>query len=387
MWVIRLILRNTGRHKLRTLLTVLGLAIATLAFVVIRTLISSYYASAEILPPDRLVTRNAVSLTFTLPLAYGERIESVQGVQSVGFGNWFGGLYKNDAKNFFPNFAVGPEDKYLNMYSEFILTPEEKRDYLAQKNAAVAGKQLAERFGWKIGDPIELTGQIYPGEWNLELKGIYHGAQAGVDESSLIFRWDFFDDRMRQTVPEMSGEVGWFVVKIDDPARGAEIGAAIDDIFKNSRAETLTETEKAFTLNFLAQMDTIIIGLRIMSYLIIGVILLVLVNTMAMSARERMTEYAVLKTLGFRAFHLVGLILGESLAIAAIGGSLGIVLAFPALDGIGAALRGFFSGFILEPLTFILAAVFIIMVGVIAAFFPAYRALKITIVEGLHNVG
>jgi putative ABC transport system permease protein len=386
MWVARLILRNAGRHKLRTMLTILGLAIATLAFCVIRTLISSYYASADILPPDRLITRNAVSIIFDLPHAYKERIESVPGVLSVGYGTWFGGLYKNDQKNFFPNYAVGP-DYYIDIYSEFVVPPEQKEQYLGDKAGAIAGIKLAERFNWKVGDPIRLTGQIYPGEWDFTLRGIYSGREKGVDESAFLFHYEYLDEKMKTTVPEMSGGVGWYVVKIADPSQGPEISAAIDNFFKNSQAETYTETEKSFSLNFLAQMDAIITGLRIMSYLIIGIILMVLVNTMAMSARERISEYAVLKTLGFRPYHLSGLILGESLLIAISGGILGIFLTFPILKGLAKMLETFFSGFQVSGITFTMAVLFTLFVGILASLFPIYRAVKIRIVEGLRNVG
>ena len=379
-------MRNATRHKLRTFLTILGLAIATLAFIVIRTLISSYYASAEVIPPDRLITRNSVSIIFDLPLAYKEKIERVDGVLDVGYGNWFGGLYNNDPRNFFPNYAVGP-DKYLDIYSEYLLPPDQKEQYLREKNAAVAGQSVVNRFGWKVGDPIRLTGQIFPGDWDFVLRGIYKGSEPGVDETSFIFHWEYLDERIREMFPEIAGRVGWYVVKIADPSQAPVISATIDEFFKNSPAETLTETEKSFSLGFLAQMDTLILGLRIMSYMIIGVILLVLVNTMAMSARERMTEYAVLKTLGFRPFHLIGLILGESLLIAFSGGVLGLLLTFPALDAISRMLQGFFSGFVIQDLTIILAAGFVSLVGLLASIFPVYRAVKLTIVEGLRSVG
>jgi putative ABC transport system permease protein len=315
-----------------------------------------------------------------------QKIEQVDGVTAVGYGNWFGGLYNNDPRNFFPNYAVGPED-YLDIYSEFLLNPDEKAEYLKDKKGAVAGVRLAERFGWKVGDPIRLTGQIYPGDWDLTLRGIYRGDKAGVDENSLIFHWDYLDETMRQSIEAMSGEVGWYVVKIADPSRSAEISANIDELFKNSPAETLTETEKSFNLNFLAMMGAIITGLRIMSYLIIGIILMVLVNTMAMSARERTSEYAVLKTLGFRAFHISGLILGESLAIAAIGGCLGFLLSFPTLGGLSKILQSFFSGFVIDPVTYVLATLFVVLVGLLASLFPVYRALNKTIIDGLRNVG
>ena len=386
MWLFRIILRNLSRHKLRMLLTILGLALAVMAFAVIRSLVDSFYASTKAIPPDRLVTRSSVSIVFPLPIAYKEKIERVPGVQAVVYGNWFGGLYNNDFKNFFPSFAVGPAN-YLDVYSEYVIPPDQKEAYLNTKNGAIAGQKLANRFGWKIGDQIRLTGQIYPGDWDFTLKALYRGITPDVDENAFFLHWDYLDETMRQSVQEMSGQAGWFVIKIDDAQKAAVISAAIDELFKNSSAETLTETERAFSLSFLGQMDTIIKGLRIISYLIIGIILLVLVNTMAMSVRERMSEYAMLKTLGFGPWHLMGLIFGESLAIALLGGVLGVILTFPVLTGASNMLQNFFTGFNVDPLTIALAMIFVMLVGILASIFPIYKAVRVSIVDGLRNVG
>lgn len=386
MWTTRLILRNIGRHKLRTLLTILGLALAVMAFALIRSLVDSFYASTNAIPPDRLVTRSSVSIIFALPISYKEKIERVPGVESVVYANWFGGLYNNDIKNFFPSFAVGPED-YLDVYSEYVLQPDQKEAYFKTKNGAFAGQKLANRFGWKAGDPIRLTGQIYPGDWDFILDGIYTGKTPDVDENAFFFHWDYLDETMRQSVQEMSGQAGWYSIKIKDPQQAAAISAAVDDLFKNSSAETLTETEKAFSLSFIGQMDTIIKGLKAISFLIIGIILLVLVNTMAMSVRERMSEYALLKTLGFGPLHLISLIFGESIGIALLGGFLGILLTFPVLHGVANMLQNFFSGFQINNLTIVLAMLFVLLVGLLASIFPIYKAVKVSIIEGLRNVG
>ena len=385
MWVAKLILRNAGRHKLRTLLTIIGLAVTVVAFGVIRTLIDSYYKSADVIPPDRLIARNSVSITMNLPLSYMNKIESVPGVEAVSYGNWFGGLYNNDYNNFFPNYAVGP--KYMDLYSEYLLPADQRAEYEREKNSAVAGQRLANRFGWKIGDPISLTGQIFPGQWDFILRGIYTAKEPGVDESSLIFRWDYFDERLRQTTPEMAGGVGWYVIKIDNPDNAATISANIDALFRNSTFETMTETEKAFTLNFMAMMESIMTGMKIISFLIIGVILLVLANTMAMSARERISEYALLKTLGFKSFHLIGLILGESLAIAFCGGLLGVILLYPVVDGATVFIQSFFSSIQIETITVIIAMIFVLAIGLVSAVFPIFRATKLSIIDGLRNVG
>jgi putative ABC transport system permease protein len=386
MWVLRLVLRNTGRHKLRTLLTILGLAVAIVAFGVIRTTLESWFAQLDVASPNRLITRHAVSFTFTLPIAYYSKIERVPGVEKVGYANWFGGIYNNDPKNFFAQMAMGP-DQVWDIYPEILIPPDQKEQYLKEKDACIAGQKLADRFGWKIGDVIRLTSQIFPGQWDFVLRAIYRGREPGVDESSMYFHWDYFDDKVRSISDGWAGQAGWYIVKIDNAQNAPEISAAIDDIFKNSPQQTITETEKAFSASFISGFDTIILGLRVISYLIIGVIFMVLANTMIMSARERINEFALLKTLGFRPFHLIGLILGESLAIATFGGLLGILFTFPLIAMMSVFMRSFFQIVGVGALTVVLSLVFAIIVGILASLFPTYRTIKTTIVDGLRNVG
>jgi putative ABC transport system permease protein len=386
MWVLRLVLRNTGRHKLRTLLTILGLAMAIVAFGVIRTTLESWFAQLDVASPNRLITRHAVSFTFTLPIAYYNKIERVPGVEKVAYANWFGGIYNNDPKNFFAQMAMGP-DHVWDIYPEILIPPDQKEQYLKEKDACIVGQKLADRFGWKIGDVIRLTSQIFPGQWDFVLKAIYRGREPGVDESSMYFHWDYFDDKIRSISDGWAGQAGWYIVKIDNAQKAPEISAAIDDIFKNSPQQTITETEKAFSASFISGFDTIILGLRVISYLIIGVIFMVLANTMIMSARERINEFALLKTLGFRPFHLIGLILGESLAIATFGGLLGVIFTFPLIAMMSVFMRNFFQIVGVGALTVALSLVFAIIVGILASLFPTYKTIKTTIVDGLRNVG
>jgi putative ABC transport system permease protein len=245
---------------------------------------------------------------------------------------------------------------------------------------------LADRFGWKIGDQISLIGTIYPGNWDFIIRGIYTGREEFTDETLFCFRFDYIDEVMKEQSPGRVGRIGWYAIKIDDPARGAEICSTVDSRFENSWAETKTETEKEFQMSFIQMSGAIILGLRIISYLIIGVILLVLANTMAMTARERVSEYAFLRTLGFRQHHLVGLILGESMVIAVIGGVLGMVLLFFVSQVVGAALSIFFPGFTADLLTYSMCIGFAALVGIISAIFPIQRALRIRIVDGLRVV-
>jgi len=383
--IVRLAIKNAFRHKLRTGLTVLGLAVAVMAFGLLRTVIDAWYAGAEAAPPDRIVSRNAVNIIFPLPFSYRDQILKVPGVEKTTYAHWFGAYYV-DPKNFFANFAIDHET-YFDIYPEFIVDLAEMAAFKSEKTAVICGQILADRFGWKVGDRIRLIGTIYPGNWDLTLRGIYRGRDKGTDESAFLLRWDMLDENLRATVPGRAGNVGWYIMKISNPADAVAVSRSIDALFKNSLAETLTETEEAFQLSFIAMSSAIITGLQLVSYLIIGIILLVLANTMAMTARERISEYAVLKTLGFRPGHLGSLITGESLFIAAVGGVLGMLLIFPMSAGFGEAMKYFFPVFEVKPITVILAGIFALLVGLLASLFPVLRAVRVSIVDGLRVVG
>lgn len=385
MRVFKLIYKNALRHKLRTALTVLGIAVAILAFGLLRTVIAAWYAGVNQSAPDRLITRSRISITFTLPVAQKQKIERIPGVVGVGHGTWFGGIYQ-DPKNFFAQFAF-EDTSMFRLYPEFIVD-EGAIDKLANtRNGAIVGIETMARFGWQVGQKIPFTGTIYPGTWDFEIVGTYRGRDETIDDSQFIFNWQYIEQRMLQEWPERAGQVGWYVIKIDDPARAAAISQAVDAEFDNSPDETVTETEAQFQQSFVAMAGTIIFSLQVISVLVIGIILLVAANTMAMTARERISEYAVLKTLGFSGGHILGLIGGESLMIAMMGGVVGMILMFPVLNGVAAALRSWFPVFPIEARTFQLAGLAAFGVGLLAAVFPAWRAIRVSIVNGLRRIG
>jgi putative ABC transport system permease protein len=386
MWIFKLIIKNAARHKLRTLLTITGLAVAIIAYGLIQTATTSWNKSIDFLSPDRLVIRHAVSFILDLPLAYKEKIKTVPGVENLAYFNWFGGIYKNDPKNFFPSMAGGPAD-FFDLYPEMIISEEQKEAFRNNRRGAVAGQKLIDLHGWHIGDEIRLTSQIYPGQWDFKLVGIYRASQPSVDEVSFFFRWDYLNEKVEEYWTGWCDRVGWYIVKIAEPDNAPVISAAIDALFDNSSAETLTETEKEFTQGFISGIGTIVLALKAMSYLIIGIILLVLANTMAMSARERISEYALLKTLGYKSIHLLALIMGESLMIAIVGGTIGILLAFPITGTMGEFLAMFFTYFQLDPQTIILSVIFIVLVGILSAVFPVLKSVRTSIVDGLRNIG
>ena len=383
--MFKLILRNSLRHRLRTALTILGMAIAILSFGLLRTVVDAWYAGVEGAAADRLVTRNAISLIFRLPLAYLNKIKAIPGIKRVAYGYWFGGVYI-DEKNFFPQFAVDLQH-YLDIYTEFIIPPEQRQALLKERNACVAGRKLAQRFGWRLGDIITLRGTIFPGNWELVLRAIYQGAEENTDETRFFFHWDYVNETLVKTTPAIANQVGWFISQVEDIERAPLIAAQIDDTFRNSLAETLTESEKAFQMGFVSMTKAIVLAIQIVSYVVIAIILIVLANTMAMTARERQEEHAVLKTLGFQGRHLVVLIAGESVAIALMGGVVGLIALFPAAHYFRTALGNYFRVFNVSDQTLLTCLVIAFAVGLVSAIFPAWRAARLTIAEGLRRIG
>jgi len=383
--MLKLTWRNLLRHPLRTGLTVLGLAVAVLAFCLLRTVVAAWYSGVAASSPVRLVTRNAVSLIFPLPLSYLPRIRAIPGVTEVAYAYWFEGVYV-DKKHFFPQFAASLP-AYLDCYREFVLPPEEKLAVVRDRRGAVAGRRLAQRFGWRVGDVIVLKGTYFQGEFRLVLRGIYEGRYPTTDETLLFFHWDYLNETLKKTAPAQADQVGWFLVQVARPELAAEVARKIDAAFRNSLAETLTETEAAFNLGFIEMTSAILMAIRVVSWAVIGVILLVLANTMAMSARERLGEYAVLKTLGFRPRHLSLILLGESLLLAVAGGILGLILSFPAVGLFPETVSQYFPDLRVTPPTLALGMGVALAVGVAAALLPAWRASRVGIAEALRRLG
>ena len=381
----KLVIRNALRHKLRTALTVTGIAVAIVAFGLLRTLVDVWYSGAEHSSASRLVTRNAISLIFPLPLSYKDRIRQIPGVKAVSYGNWFGGIYI-DEKNFFANYAVEPKS-YLALYPELVLPGDQKAAFIRDRKACIVGRKLADRYGWKKGDVITLRGTIFPGQWEFVLRGIYRGAEKSTEERVLLFHWDYLNEALRKTVPRRADQVGFYMIGVTNPDLAAEVAVAVDKSFKNSLAETLTETERAFHLGFIAMTEAIVIAIQIVSYVVIVIIMIVAANTMAMTARERITEYATLKTLGFGARHIAGIVFGESVFISLAGGAIGAFLTFPGARWIETELSQYFPSFSVAPATVYLEFIAACMIGAVAGVFPTWRGATIRIAEGLRRIG
>ena len=387
MVLIRLIVKNTFRHKLRTGLTILGIVVAILAFGILQTLVNAWYAGANLASSTRLVTRNSISLVFSLPIAYKDRIRGVPGVQRVTWLNWFGGIYK-ERSNFFPQFAADART-LLDMYPELRFVDGDANAFLRDRRGCIIGTKLAEKYGFKVGDVIPLRGTIYPGTWNFTVRGIYRyeGANVSADITNLYFHWQYLDDTIRAISPRRAGQVGTFILDVARADDMASVAEAVDATFRNSLAETLTESEKAFNLSFVAMSDQIITIVRLVSFVVVLVILAVMANVMAMTARERLSEYATLKALGFGPGFLVSLVVGESLFIALVGCAAGIALTVPVAAGFGRALSTLFPIFRVAPETYGLQLACALVVGITAAIFPAVRAATVNVVDGLRSIG
>jgi putative ABC transport system permease protein len=386
MSFLLLIFKSAFRNRLRTLLTSLGVAIAIIAFLVLRTIIAAWNAGYENSASDRMITRNKISITFEMPLSYVDKVKNIVGDKgAVSYENWFGAVYPKDEHGFFANLATDPD--VFKMYPEIVIPPDQFEAYVQDRQGAVVGVRLAEKYGWKIGDKVTLRGTIYPGDWTFNVRAIYHSTSKAVDESSMWFQWKY----MNESLPERRKDlVGLIIVKVNDGSQATMVGQAIDKEFANSPAETRTESEKQFQLEFLSMAGALLTAMQAISMIVLLILMLVLANTMAMATRERTTEYAVMRAIGFQPRHIVGMVLGEGFIVALCGAALGVGLAPALLKSLAKILEegmgGFLGSFELEGRAVGLAVGVSLLLGMVAAALPAVRAGRLKIVDALRKV-
>ncbi|MCA3041131.1 MAG: FtsX-like permease family protein [Rhodocyclaceae bacterium] len=386
MYYLKLIFKNVFRAKLRTALTVTGLVVAIVAFGLLQTVVDAWFAGANSASSARLVTRNAISLVFSMPTYYRERMRSIDGVKTVSYSQWFGGIYK-EPSNFFPQFAVD-HNNYFDLYPEFLIKPDELLAFKRDRQGAIVGRKLADQFGWKVGDVIPIRGTIFSGNWQFTIRAIFDGRDETTLTRQFFMHWDYINESVKKRFPRRGDQIGVFNILINDPSRAADISKAIDAEFRNSLAETLTETEKAFQLGFVAQSEAIVVAIRVVSFVVIFIIMAVVANTMAMTARERIAEYATLKVLGFSPGYVAALIFGEAMVLAFLGAGIGILLTFPMASGFANSPAGAaFASFAVSASTVWLQVACAIALGVIAALVPGWRSARVKIVDGLRHVG
>ena len=383
MKFIRLVLPNFKRHKLRTLLTILSVIVAFILFAYLGAIRNAFSYGVSVAGADRLIVRHKVSLIQLLPQSYEQEIERVEGVSDATHATWFGAIYK-DPKNFFGQMPVKPEE-FMRMYPEFKLPPEQMQAWLKTRTGAIVGRTTANRFGWKVGDKIPLMATYWRSKeknsqlWTFDLVGIYEGSPE-TDTSNFFFRHDYFDEMRRGG----QGQVGWFYIRVKDPKNAEAVAKAVDAVFENSPAETKTETEKAFVKGFAEQAGNI--GAIVMAILtaVFFTIMLVAGNTMAQAVRERMSELGVLKAIGFTDTQMLLLVLTEALVIAVVGGGIGLLLGYYAVQG-GDPTGGALPVFIVPVRDRILGVVFVILLGLVSGLVPALQAMRLNAVEALRR--
>ena len=384
MKFLPLIWSNLKRKKLRTILTLLSVLVAFLLYGYLAAIREAFNAGVNVAGADRLVIRHKVSLIQMLPISYAARIERIPGVQRVTHGSWFGGVYQ-EPRNFFAQIVVDPQS-YLELYPEYLLPLEQMKAWQQTRTGAVVGRSTAKRFGWKIGDRIPIKATIWGKKdggrtWEFDLVGIYDGAKKGTDTTQFFFRYDYFDE----TRASMQGEIGWYVIRIGDPEKAAQVAKAIDAEFANSPAETKSETEKAFVQAFAKQVGDIgAIMIAILSA-VFFTILLVAGNTMAQAVRERREELGVLKALGFTDRRVLVLVLIESCLLAGLGGLGGLGLA-KVLIASGDPTNGALPVFYFPTNDLLLGLVLVLGLGLLTGLLPAVQAMRLNVADALRRM-
>ncbi len=381
MKFLRLILAHLSRAKRRTFLTVSSIALALFLFCTLRTVTTSFDAAIRASDDTRLVVRHAASLVFPLPLAYRDRLTQMSDIESVGYGNWFGGFYQ-DPKNQFAQFAVDVPT-FFQIYPEVLLPADQRAAFERERTACIIGRDLAKKYGWKLGDVVPITGTIYPGDWRLTVRGIYAGKTEDIDENTIFFNWEYLNEAM----PEgRKNWVGIYWLKIRSASQAPGVSDRVDAMFENSPQPTKTETEKAFQAGFISMMGNVSMLLAILGSAIVFAIVLVTVNTMMMAARERTTEIAVLKTLGFTDGLILRLVAAEALILSVAGGLLGCGLAYVIFRNADFTAGGFFPNFRVLPETIGYGMLLAVVMGLLSGVVPAIQASRLQIAGALRKV-
>jgi len=381
--------RNILRNKFRAALTVLGVAVAVLTFMLLRTIVYAWTSAADFASKDRVVTRHKITFVQTLPKRYIDDVRNAPHVKVATYANWFGGKDEKHDKEFFGAFGVDPTT-YFVVYDDVAVTKEAMDSFLHDPQAAIVGDVLAKKMGWKVGDKVVLTSGIYPrqGDWDFHIVGIYEAKARSVDRSTFLFRWDYLNDSLPQARKD---QIGWIVSRVDQPSQSAQIGVALDKIFDEKDTQTLSQDEHSFNASFLAMFSAVLTAVDIISIVILLIMMLVLGNTIAMGVRERTNEYGVLKALGFTGGHIAWFIVGESMLIAVVGGALGVAISYPFVqEGMGRWIEenmgAYFPYFRINPVTTAVAGALALVLGVVAAAIPAYRASQLRVVDALRRV-
>lgn len=379
--------KNVLRNRFRTTLTILGVAVAILAFVLLRTVLQAWFVAVDYAAKDRLGTRNRVSFILPVPKHYIDTVRQLDGVKTASWANWFGGKDPRDETLFFPNLAVDPKS-FLEVYDDILLPAADRERWFGNRRGAVLGDQIAAQLKVKVGDTITLLGTIYHGDHKFTVDGIYTATSKAIDRTQFLFHWDYLNEI---APPHRKDSIGWIMTRIDDPRRSAEVSAAIDQIFDEKDVQTLTMSERNMQMSFLTMVSAILSAIDIVSAVILLIMALILGNTIAMGVRERTGEYGTLRAIGFSPRHVAGFIVGEGFFTGLLGGAVGVLLAIPAVNGMGRLLEEnmpqFFPYFRIQESTVAVALVLAVVLAVVSSFVPAYQASRLSVTGALRRVG
>ena len=379
-----IILANLLRKKARLLLTIGSFAIALFLFIFLSVVRDAFTMGAAVASANRVIVINRTSIINPLPLSYRDKILRIPGVSYVTHDNWFGGVYK-DEKNFFPQFVIDPQNQ-RQVFPELVVPDDQWAAFLKDRQGAIAGARTAERFGWKVGDRIPIKPAIYgsgSAAWEFNLVGIYHGTKPQADETQFWFQWDYFQEKIDQ---DDKGQVGWYTLRIDKPDDAVRIAKTIDDEFANSPSETKTQAESAFAASWVKQFGNVQFLIVSIGSVVFFTLLLVTGNTMAISVRERTSELAVFKAIGYSDSKILFFVLAESLVIALLGGVLGILAAAAMMPGLAKALAGMLPVLVLSTKTMVYGVVLAIFVGLASGLLPGLGAMRLRVINALRRV-
>lgn len=380
-------IKNTRRNLFRTILTVLGVSVAMVAFLLLQTVLTAWLVGVEYSAKDRLATRHKITFILPLPKRYIDDVKHVPGISHVTWMNWFGGKIPGKEDNFFGSLATDM-NTFFDVYDEIQVTPEQKAALLADRKGALVGATLARMYDWKLGDHITLEGTVYPGQWEFNIDAIYTSSKKSIDQSTMYFHWEY----LNESLPELSREqVGWVASRVPDASQAATVAARIDKLFEPRDVQTISMSERTMTTSFLGMISTLLDAVQIISLVILLIMMLILGNTIAMGVRERTHEYGVLRAIGFMPRHLSVFVLAEAAVIGLLGGAVGLAIGIPLLnEGVSRYMEESFTGlfpyFRVAQRDAVYAMLLSVGLAVLAAIIPAYNAGKLHVVDALRKI-
>jgi putative ABC transport system permease protein len=388
MTLVTLAVRNVRRNQLRAVMTIAGCAVAILAFVALRTVISAWNVAVEFAAKDRIGTRHKVSFVLQLPKHYIDTVRAIPGVKAATWCNWFGGKNPKNRDDFFATLACDP-DSVLEVLDEVEVPPAQKAAWREDRKGAILGDLLAKKMNVKPGDRVTLSGTIYPGDWSFNVSGIYTAKRKSVDRQQFFFHWSYLNETLGKGRKD---QIGWVISRIDDPSKVASISTAIDRAFDEKDVPTLSMSERAMNLSFMGMLSAVLTAIDVVSLIILAIMMMILGNTIAMGVRERTHEYGALMARGFQPRHIGLFVLMESVVTAIVGGLIGLGLAYPLIQqGLGRFLEenmgAFFPYFRISPATAVAAVGLSALLGVLAAVIPVSIAMRLNVTDALRRVG